>query len=99
MKKQTNDQTKVKNQFMGINGESLTGAHEATILLKPSSTKSNTIQVQNIGKDPPGRWRSPGVACCLDPDNRPDIIKNNKTLFNIDFQIFKQIQIPNFFNN
>ena len=99
MKQQTNHQPKVKNQTWSRNDESIFCANETTIHLQPRASKSNTILVQNIGKDPPGRCRSPEEACRLNPDNRPVSIKSNKTLFNIDSQLFKQIQNPNFFYN
>ena len=93
MKKQTNIQLKVKSKIQSNITESITGTHETSIQLKPGTTKSNMILVQNIGKDPPGRCRSPEEACRLDPEKRPVSIKSNKTLFNIDFQIFKQMTL------
>jgi len=99
MKQPTNHQINVKSQISGNNGEYITGAHETHIHIIPKTTKSNTIQVQNIGKDPPGRCLSPDAVCCLDPDKPAALIKNNLTLFITEFQIFKQIQNPNFFNN
>jgi len=99
MKQLTSHQTKVKNQIRSNSSVSLTDALETKILIKPMISRSNIFLVQNIGKDPPGRWCSPGVAYCLYADNRPVLLKSDKTLFNIDFQIFKQIQNPNYFNN
>lgn len=102
MKQQPNYQTKAKSQNRNGIQDTFSGALSTIIstpFIEGPRGGSNTLLVKNIGKDPPGRWHSPGVAYCLNPDNRPVSIKSNKTLFNIDYQIFKQIQNPNFFNN
>jgi hypothetical protein len=52
--------------------------------------------LQNKGKGPPGRVRSPGAGWCLRPDNQ-QTIKNNKTNYNTEFQYFNQFFI--FYHN
>lgn len=99
MKHLTNRQTKEKNQICTSNAEPLTVAPGTTILLKPTTSRSNIFLVQNIGKDPPGRWRSPDAACCQNPYNPTALLQSYKTLFRIDYQAYKQIQNPNFINN
>lgn len=78
MKQLTNHQKNDNDQIRRNNSESLTESIEKGILLKPITSNSNSFLVQNIGKDPPGRWCSPGDAYFLDPDKRPDSLKSNK---------------------
>lgn len=99
MKQLTNHQTKEKNQIRCINGESITEKPETSIPIKPMISRSNIFLVQNIGKDPPGRWHSPGLGYCQNPDILTTAYPSNKILFINEFQIFKQIQNPNFINN
>ena len=53
--------------------------------------------LQNKGKGPPGRVRSPGAGWCLKPDNQQTTIKSNKTNYNTEFQYFNQFFI--FYHN
>ena len=99
MKQQTNFQKKTKSQIQINSGQQRKGKNKTTTLLKPTTSMSNTFLVQNIGKDPPGRSCSPAAACCLEPDNPPATLKNNIILLITEFQMFKQIQNPNFYNN
>lgn len=96
MKQLTNHQAKEKRQNMRSKDECLTGAHGKTILLKPTTSRSNIFMIQNIGKDPPGRSRSPGAAYYMDPDHPSSELKYNNNLLITEFQIFKQIRNPNF---
>ncbi|MCX6236040.1 MAG: hypothetical protein NTY07_00555 [Bacteroidia bacterium] len=62
---------------------------------------SNIFLMQNKGKGPPGRVRSPGAGCCLKPDNHPVALKSSKNYYKTKFQHFNKYQISNsiFFNN
>jgi len=104
MKKQDNNQTKAKSKnqeyfdhaFSGTFG-TINSNYSANWLSQVEGP--NIFLVRNKGKGPPGQVRSPGVAYCLNPVNPIAAIQSNKTLLITEFQIFKQIQHPNFINN
>lgn len=96
MKKQENNRTKTESRILSRLNEGLTRGPETINHLKYQIIRSNTFQILFLGKDPPGRSRSPGVICCLDPDYHSAALTGNKTLFTIEFQSFKKIQNPYF---
>lgn len=104
MKKQVIKLTEVKSQ----NRECIVPAFPEAIVKIISTTSANWRRpgegpnfflVRTKGKGPPGQVHSYRAASCPGADNPPAILKNNETLFITEFQLFKQIQNPDFINN
>ena len=96
MKQQLNNQTKAKSQNCLGTMDVFPVLHRFIARNQSKTGLSNIFIIHNKCKGPPGLVRGVGTAKCPDPDNRHVLIKSNRTIFNIDIQIFKQIQNPNF---
>jgi hypothetical protein len=106
MKQQTNIETKAKSQNRQGIKDALSAAFRTVIQISYTPPLEgpgggfNIFLVQNKGKGPPGRVRSPGTGCCLKPDNQPAAIKRSNTYYITKFQHFNNYQISNSnFNN
>ena len=59
----------------------------------------NIFLIQNKGKGPPGRIRSPGAGVFRKPDCKLTMNNNIKTYQKTDFQIFNNYQFSNFYSH
>ena len=64
-----------------------------------SQNGQNIFLIQNKGKGPPGRIRSPGAGVCRKPDYEPAKINNIKTYQKTNFQYFINYQFSNFYSH
>lgn len=109
MKQQTNIEKKAKSQNRQGIKDALSLAFRKIIRIQTEVKYSpplegfggdcNIFLMQNKGKGPPGRVRSPETGCCLEPDNQPVALKNIKINYIANFQYFNNYQISNFNNN
>ena len=64
-----------------------------------SQNGQNIFLIQNKGKGPPGRIRSPGAGVCRKPDYELTMNNNIKTYQKTDFQYFNNYQFSNFYSH
>ena len=91
-------QVKIETMAESQNGQ---GISASDLPLTPPLEGSgfNIFLIQNKGKGPPGRIRSPGAGVCRKPDYVPATINNIKTYQKTDFQYFNKLQFSIFYSH
>jgi len=95
MKQQTIVQTTAESQNRNRMMDALSGGSITSI----ANGLMNIFLVQNKGKGPPGRVRSPVAGCCLKPDNHETAVESSKIVYKTQFQYFTIYHFSNFYSH